>query len=472
MGEVIAPPSPKDYLVPAHLHGTAPDLVAELERLLAELRELNARFVGRNTNDCQSYLSLTGEHEALEDKFYRWCRSYFTRRGNLHGRDPRLKNDPFELYRQCVKESDGFIGRLNSLEGALNMTVLGLSVEYIRSEFADQVMRLDVSRFQHSEDHRFTSLGNAQKAEACVVRYHRSRQIFAGFLNAVGSHLPAEYAPSDSPDWESTIRTRIKLRAEELELLRFAQCSLNADLSTPRQLAPDLWSRCDWDVYQGASVIVLQTGTDPEALTGDATSHSVGIRRDGWLCLREFSWIWLNPDALPAFLGGDRRRLIGADLFVLDMLTDPLYLAWDALDVELVVRRGVSSGASEAEKTAALAVAMATAPNDEPDQAPEPGLEVFGAPEPAVAAVQEKTRGVRGRKVGVLRLRKFARVLRTHFDCVWSQGDGSHVKVVRQGSHYYTFANHGHGQVVLPHTVVDCLDRLSIPLADFLVVCR
>lgn len=467
--EVIAQPNPKGYLVPTHLHKTAPDLVEELEWLLAELRELNAEYVGRNTNEVQSYLSLTGEHEALEEHFYSWCKSYFSRRGSLDRLQPRVKNDPFELYRQCVKEFKEFPGWLHVLEGTANMAVLGLSDGYIASEFADQVLCADVSCYQHAKPHRFASLGNAQAAENLVVRCAHGRQNFAAFLREVGRHLPPAFVPDGSPDWEPTIRKRVELRAEELGLLRFALCHIDADLSTPRQLAPAIWSRCGWDVYHGRSVLLLLTGADPTKLDHDRTTHGVAIRRDGWLCCRAFPWLWLNPDAIPEGLDVDRGRLLGTNLFVLESLTQPLYQKWDELDVELVVRRGTAADAPEDERMAALAVVMATAAERDPD---DPGLEVVASFDLSTAATEETAGEAKGKKVGVFRLRKFVRILRNHFDCDWSQGKGSEIKVIRQGSHYYRFANHGHGEVLGPHRLRDCLERLHIPLADFLAVCR
>ena len=465
--EVIATPDPKDYLVPDHLRSTAPDLVSELEVLLGELRELNARHVGRNTNEVQSYLSLTGEHEALEQLFYQWTKTYFGRRGDLGRLNPRVKNDPFLLYWQCVEEFDRILGRLNMLERSLNMSVLGLSLEHIQAELADRMLSADVVKYQNDLPHRFTSGHNAGEAEARVVRFHRGHKNYAEFLATVAHHLPADFVPRDMPDWEPTTRSRIKLRGEELELLRFALPDLDPDLTEPQQLAPKIWAKGRWDIFLGGAVLMLMTGEEPGGVRRDASDHAISFRRDGRLCCRPFPWVQVDPDAIPDEKKDLRQKLLAVNLFVLDTLTYPVYKAWSDLDLELIVRRGSASDATEQEQTAALAVVMATATEDVPEAEETPGLE-----EPAPTVPEPVPDTVKGRRVGVFRLRKFAYLLRKHFECEWSRGVGSEVKVRRHDSHYYSLGNHGSGQVVLPHKVRDCLQRLDIPLDDFKRVCR
>ena len=88
--------------------------------------------------------------------------------------------------------------------------------------------------------------------------------------------------------------------------------------------------------------------------TERTTDHEIAVRRDGWLCHREYSWLWVNPD----YRADERRNEFAANRFVLDTLTAPLYDAWLRLDPEPVVTRGLQSDATEEEQAAALAVVV------------------------------------------------------------------------------------------------------------------
>lgn len=66
--EVVAEPDPSDYLAPEYLAKTGtPELAGAFQVLLDELRDLNRRFARERTVEVQAYLSLTGEHDELEE---------------------------------------------------------------------------------------------------------------------------------------------------------------------------------------------------------------------------------------------------------------------------------------------------------------------------------------------------------------------------------------------------------------------
>lgn len=81
--EVIVEPNPSEYIAPDYLQKTAPQLARAIGELFDLLRDLTARFVGERTVEVQATLSLTGEHEWLEEKFLGWCQMYFKIRGSL-----------------------------------------------------------------------------------------------------------------------------------------------------------------------------------------------------------------------------------------------------------------------------------------------------------------------------------------------------------------------------------------------------
>src|SRR5579862_4560781 len=142
--EVIVAPNPAEYVAPRYLQKTAPLLASKFGELLGMLRDLNSRFAGERTIEVQATLSLTGEHEWLEEQFFRWCRMYFEIRGNLGRLSPRNDNNPSRLYQDCMEEFDRLVEKRIVQAGTINSSVLNLSQRYMRSAFAEQVMNPDL----------------------------------------------------------------------------------------------------------------------------------------------------------------------------------------------------------------------------------------------------------------------------------------------------------------------------------------
>ena len=257
--------------------------------------------------------------------------------------------------------------------------------------------------------------------------------------------LPATYLPDESPDWLSKIRADIARQAEDLTFLRYVLCVLASSSAGKQQIATGLWARFGWDVYHGGSIGVILTSDSPELSTERTTDHEIAVRRDGWLCHREYSWLWVNPD----YRADERRNEFAANRFVLDTLTAPLYDAWLRLDPEPVVTRGLQSDATEEEQAAALAVVVAQpAPIEEPP------------------SVTKRPR------LPQLRLMRIKDILTVRFGCEWSMAKGSEQKVYRRGSKQFTFGCHGSDRPVHPIQLRRCLVRLGIPLIDFVSACR
>jgi hypothetical protein len=153
----------------------------------------------------------------------------------------------------------------------------------------------------------------------------------------------------------------------------------------------------------------------------------------------------VNPD----YRVEERRLELAVNLYLLDALTEPLYDAWLALSPSAVIDLGMEPGASEEVQDAAITVALV---NSEPQ-------------------VEEQVRERKAR-MPKLWLSDFERITTTHFECEWSQAKGSERKVHRRGTKMFTIGRHGADREVPAGRLRRCLNRLGIPVRDFLAACR
>jgi len=443
--ELIVEPEPTDYVAPDYLQKTAPCLAEEFGELLRMLRELNTKFAGERTVEAQATLSLTGEHEWLEEEFRSWCEKYFKIRGGLDRLSPQNGNDPWRLYLKCYEEFHRLLENRIVKLGTVNSSVLNLSQRYMLSAFAAQVLIPDLQSYAKTGRDRYGNATHRFQAKHVVDAYSRGFNAFDAFLRQVAQHLPVAYVPRDGPEWVANVRTRVMQLAEDLAFLRNIICVLPIDDAEKRQLHPNLWAQFGWDVYHGRSVGAVFTSSIPQPSTDRTTDHLLGIRRDGWLCHREFSWVRVDPD----YRLDERRSELAVNWYVLDTLTAPLYEAWYRLDPDSAVKRGLEVDAPEQVRTAALAIAVA-----ELDSAENNSL-----------------RGSQ-RRLPALRLKRICAILTESFGCTWSMAKGSEQKVYRPGYKQFTFGCHGSDRVVHVEQLKKCLRRLGILVNEFITACK
>jgi hypothetical protein len=444
--EVIAEPNPSDYIAPAYLTRTAPPTLAgAFAELLTDLRDLNARFAGERTVEVQAYLSLTGEHEELEERFLGWCQQYFAIRGSLDRLNPMNHNDPLLLFQQCSEEYTKLLDYRIVQPGTVNSSVLNLSQRFMIHTFPVNMFEPDLTNYAKHRVDRFGSVAHRAEASQFYLRYTRRARLFESFLLQVAENLQAAYHPDESADWLIRIQADVARQAEDLIFLRYLLCALPPTSAAKQEIAPGLWARFGWDVYHGGSIGTILTSHSPEPEVERITAHEIGVRRDGWLCHREYSWLWVNP----GYKADERRNEFAANRFVLDTLIAPFYEAWLQLDPESVVTRGLQSDATEQEQIAALAVVVA-----EPAR-PEEALTMIKRP-----------------RLPQLRLMRIKHILTEQFGCEWSMAKGSEQKVYRPGSKQFTFGCHASDRTVHPVQLRRCLQKLGISLGDFESACR
>lgn len=453
--EVIVQPNPLDYQAPDYLEKTAPDLKPYLDQLLADLCELNSRFVGVPTLLAQAELSFSGEHEEIEEYFLRWCRMYFERRGSLDNLNPAVGNDPWRLYQKCYDEFDRLIEHRIHQVGTINSMALNLSQRYMLSAFARDVLGPDLARYCQNQQSRFGSKLNVARAFDLLAQYEKQVEQFTKVMEYLAANLPADYSPAPGEEWETRIRTRVAQQAEDLTTFRHLVTVLEPEGPRQQQLAPDLWAGLRWDVYHGRSVATVLTSKSADVTSETSTSHALSVRRDGWLCNREFSWIRVDPDLNYE----SRLPELAVNFYVLDTLIRPLYEAWDKCDASKMIERGIAEGATDKERNAAFAAAVATAVVEEEDEADESAEVTPGETQRDIT---------KGHKLGIMTVRNFFTILRKDFGCTVSKGKGSEKKVIRPGGEYCNVRCHGLGDYIWQEKIRTCLDRLNIAEESFL----
>jgi hypothetical protein len=436
--ERIVERDPSEYDCPAYLRKTAPSMAGEFAELLAELRELNARFAGERTVDVQAILSLTGEHDDLELRFLNWCYDYFVMRGSLDRLNSKNQFCPWLLYRECLEEYVGLIERRIAQAGTLHADVLNLSQRVMLSRIAFDVLKADLINSSTGLPDRFASDLHRAKALEIVKVYTRELSGFYDFLQKVEDNLPAKYLPGSSPEWIAETAAHIHRCSEDLRILRVLLADGEETPFEPRLVSPGIWARLRWDVYHGRSIAAVLTSSDPEPLSESRTNHPLAISRDGYLGHREYPWL----RALPEFPSNQLYSELAVSWYILDTLTVSLYEAWDRLDLAAIARRGLEPDATDAEVDKALYLATA---GSLPEEADDP----------------QKIR------VRPLKLRRMKSILESQFGCEWSTAKGSEQKVYRPGAKHFTFGCHGADPTIHPRVLKRCLSKLNIPIGEF-----
>ena len=164
-----------------------------------------------------------------------------------------------------------------------------------------------------------------------------------------------------------------------------------------------------------------------------------------------------------------RRTHLAVSWYILDTLTSPLYEAWDRLDLESVVSRGMQADATEEEQSAALAVAFVGSDTAEAETAEAETAESDTA---LPDTVESEMPVAKRPRLPLLRLTRIQGILTKFFGCEWSMAKGSEHKVYVPGGKHFTFGCHGGDRTVQPVQLRNCLKKLGIPLTDFVTACQ
>ena len=105
--------------------------------------------------EVQAYLSLTGEHEELEEQFLAWCQQYLAIRGSLDRLNPLNHNDPWVLFQQCFEEYTKLIDYRIVQVGTVNSSVLNLCQRFMTSRFPVNVFEPDLVDYAKHHRDRF-----------------------------------------------------------------------------------------------------------------------------------------------------------------------------------------------------------------------------------------------------------------------------------------------------------------------------
>src|SRR5262249_32396733 len=154
-----------------------------------------ARFAGERTVEVQAYLSLTGDHEELEEQFLAWCKQYFAIRGSPDRLNPSNDNDPLVLFQHCLDEYTKLIDYRIVQPGTVNSSVLNVSQRYMLNRFPVNMFEPELASYTKHRWDRFGSEAHRAKAAQFHVRYTRRARSFESFLTQMAENLPEAYRP-------------------------------------------------------------------------------------------------------------------------------------------------------------------------------------------------------------------------------------------------------------------------------------
>jgi hypothetical protein len=444
--ERIAEPDPAAYVAPSYLQETAPDLEPAFRELLAMLLELNRRFAGETTLEAQASLSLTGEHESLEEFFLTWSIKYF----DFRGRKDRLSyhvngNDRFRLFLQCIDEFDRLIGYRILVQGTINSSVLNLSQRYMYSRFPLKILD---SNFWNSPQGASSSVSTGHirlQFSKSINSFQRGVIIFEEFVSKVLADLPEKYQPNDSIEWVASLKRSVTDLANGMNSLREVLTYQRIHTAKWLKIGGELFARISWDVYHGSAVAAILTSNDSDDTNHCRTTrHPLAFRRDGWICHREYSWIRVDPD----YKSEERLSELAANWYLLDLLTFPLYEAWDQLDLRTAIHQGLTAGATDDEQTTALAISAID-------------FETLSA----------TTSPAKNRPLPIHRLSRIKAIF-SRLGIEWSMGKGSEQKFYRPGGRLVCFGCHGADRQVFSRDLKRWLRKLDVPLDVFVAECQ
>ena len=183
---VVDAPDSSDYRVPSYLAKTAPDLAAQFGELLDGLRALNERFVGGNVYEAMAFLSLTGEHESLEEGFLAWTETYFSRRVEACRRVPQLMNDTLSLLHKVDTEFNKLAAKLDRQIATLE-DKLSREERELRQDEAELAQRKVEAMGTHAENilGLFVGSRSTRKLSSSLTKHRQTEQAKADVEESV-----------------------------------------------------------------------------------------------------------------------------------------------------------------------------------------------------------------------------------------------------------------------------------------------
>jgi len=324
--------------------------------------------------------------------------------------------------------------------------VLNLSQRYILNSFACEMLQPELDRREKLGWDRFCSDLARNMAEKQVVDFRDGVTSFSKTMSDLRADLPQEYLETIEEESITDVLSHVQSLAKDLSCLRTALFAINEEEASRSRITLDLWASLRWDVHHGSSVAAVKFRIDGGSLRSTAPAP-IAIRRDGWICHREFPWIRVDPE----FELAARRHELAVNWFILDTFVDRLLSVWDQLDKPEAIQRGGEPDATIEEQIAAIAVATLEREDSEPSSG--------------------RTTGRKSSRLRPMKLSRLEVILRDGFGCETRQGKGSERIMSRPGGKLFRFGRHGVDKEVYPDRIKQCLARLEIPVGDFLCEC-
>ena len=419
------------------------DQYEQLNDLLSQLWELNEEFAGELIAEATVYLTLTGEHAALEEAFVKWCDSYC--RARLKKPNSKDRGDLFTKFVRLFLEYDNAVG-MESRPKSLDYVCLHRCRLYVAWLLFENTWSGLFGSVQDGTGLRI-QVPDQWTPGACelfVTVFGFGQNGLSEFLEMASPLVLAEKSKDRDHLSRQALLDEIAVLMDDLWRMRpFLARNFHPE-KTLIQLGEALYIACDWAANVG--VMTLYVGrTEREVLGNLPTGRSIAtvvVGRDGILADGYRPWITAgDPDH------EEHVRRLATNAHVLELIHERLFSFYDQIDFGRIreqVKKEAVSG-------------------DIDDEALALSLQDLGSEDKTTEGDQARRSPVAG-PIRPLRLDRLLNVLERKLGCEVQRGKGDETTVFRSGGKKYRLGQRKEVHAVLLKRV---LKRLEIPRTEW-----
>lgn len=444
--------APDDYALPAHFQKiTAPDDYATLCRILGEVRVLNDECAGLGLGESELLLGTDPRPGEIRRSLMSVYDRLVPRR--LARPNSRDVGNPVRRFQRLLDELLPGIDDILDLGPSVHPRCLSTPQDYAAWLLYRATWKPLVAFTRRAGGIEVQFRGSPEWRRYCLdmlslYRWHQEDDL-QYVLRRVRAHAPAL-----GPGGPDEARLRLKAMAEDFEVMRPLLVRNYRASRSMVSLTPGLCVAWQWNIGEVVgNVIVAPDERSLLAAEHDLKHHEIlSVDREGLLALQDLRWVRsldLDPPA----------DALAANLYILGRLHERVFEMYERVDTAAILAGfrppAAGDGSDDAGVRTDEVLAIAAQRSQEGEPADETSISVSGVN----AGARRRVRG--------MRFERFVRLL-TALGCEVRQGKGSEVNVYRVGGRIARIGHHLRNPELTPVHLRIVLDRLDIPVAEFL----
>jgi len=444
--------SPSDYALPAHVERIMPaDEYATLCRILDEVRALNDECAGLRIGEAELLLGTDSRPRSIRRDLMAFYDRLIPRR--LERPNSRDRGDQVRRFERLVGELLPYIDDILGRQPSIHPKCLNVPQDYAAWRLYRETWRPLVTCTPRAGGYDVACRVAPEHRPYCLhllslYRWHQENDLANVLLRV------RDRAPPLAADGAGEARLRLRAMAEDLEVMRPLLVRNYRASRSMVTLGPGVCVAWQWNLGELVGG-VLVAPDERSLLTAEHTMrhHEIlSVDREGLLASQDLPWI-RSIDLDPP------EAALAANLFIVERLYERVFEMYERVDTAAILARfrapvGDEEADGESER-ADEAIAVAAQRGD---------LEAASIEAPAAEVTISPRRRVHG-----MRFERFIRVLGA-MGCEVRQGKGSEVNIYREGGRIARIGHHLRNPELSPALVRIALDRLDIPVAEFLAM--